>query len=274
MEQSKTDNEAIGAVRFPVDGKSGEAAREELASANVARVGIVFAPAASTFFVVVNGDGQPAGVTVDLGRDLAGRLGVAVDFYVAPNSGQLTDALEKGLIDVAFFPVDDERKARVDFGPAYFMIETTALVHGDSRFRITSDLNEDGVRVAGIADTTTIRSAIRILAQASVVAATSVGDAMDLLRDRQVDAVVLARDVLPAYQPHVPGSRMLDGQLHATRISVAVCKGHPALLAFVGAWLEDAKASGLVRRAFDNAGFAAEKVAPAENRANTDTTSR
>ncbi len=47
---------------------------------------------------------------------------------VAPNTGELTDALEAGRIDVSFMPVDDERKKRIDFGPVYFLVESTYMV--------------------------------------------------------------------------------------------------------------------------------------------------
>jgi polar amino acid transport system substrate-binding protein len=41
-----------------------------------------------------------------------------------------------------------------------------------------------------------------------------------------------------------------------------VAKNRPAALAYVSEFIESAKASGLVRRALDNAGLSNEKVAP------------
>jgi ABC-type amino acid transport substrate-binding protein len=95
-------------------------ARQELASTGKLRVGVVSAPKADAFFVVKNADDRPRGVTVDLGDELARTLNVSSEFFVAHNSGEITDALENGLIDVAFMPVDDERRKRVEFGPAYY----------------------------------------------------------------------------------------------------------------------------------------------------------
>ena len=37
-----------------------------------------------------------------------------------------------GALDVAFMPVDAERRERVDFGPTYFIIESTYLVRAGS----------------------------------------------------------------------------------------------------------------------------------------------
>src|SRR5262249_29348637 len=79
------------------------------------RAGVAFAPAASAFFVVKDANGEPRGVTADLGRELGRKLGVPVEFMLAANSGLITDATESGAIDVSFMPVDEERKKRVDF---------------------------------------------------------------------------------------------------------------------------------------------------------------
>jgi polar amino acid transport system substrate-binding protein len=46
-------------------------------------------------------------------------------------------------------------------------------------------------------------------------------------------------------------------------IGICVPKGRPAALAYVTAFLEEAKASGSVRRALDRAGMKDEAVAPA-----------
>ena len=101
---------------------------KELIPTGVLRVGLAFAPQPTPLFVVKNKDGTPRGVTVDLGNELAQQLGVAAEFTVAPNTGELVDLLEAGRIDVSFMPVDEERKKRIDFGPVYFLVESTYMV--------------------------------------------------------------------------------------------------------------------------------------------------
>ena len=237
---------------------------QELISTGKLRVGVVSAPKANVFFVVTDAGGKPLGVTVDIANALAATLEVASEFLVAHNSGEVTDALEKGLIDVAFLPVDDERRKRVEFGPAYNLFESTCLVLGSSDFKTISDLDRPGVRVAGEANTTTIRAAASVLKFASTVAVPSVGEAIGMLRSGQVDAFALGRDALVPYQAEIPGSRILDGHFHTTGIAIAVPKKRPAALAYVSAFINEAKTSGLIRRAFDRAGLQSATVAPAE----------
>ncbi len=82
-----------------------------------------------------------------------------LELMVAPNTGELVDALEAGRIDVSFMPVDDERRKRIDFGPVYFQVESTYMVTQASGIRTVDEVDRPGVRVVGIAGTTTIRAA-------------------------------------------------------------------------------------------------------------------
>jgi polar amino acid transport system substrate-binding protein len=246
---------------------SGAAAQEsmavkELIPTGKLRVGVVFAPAASPFFVVKEANGEPRGVTVDLARELGRKLDVPVEFMVVPNSGLVTDATESGAIDVAFMPVDEERKKRVDFGPAYFMIESTYLATGASGIKTVAEVDRPNVRVVGIANTTTIRAAGRSLKNTSISAVPSVDEAMAMLRAGNADAFALSRDSLPPFVAQLPGSRIVEGGFQQTGIAIAVPKNRPNALAYVTAFMESAKASGVVRRALDRAGFANDPVAP------------
>ena len=207
-------------------------------------------------------DGEPRGVTVDLGRELARRAGTPIEFVIAPNSGELTDALSSGAIDAAFMPVDDERGKRVEFGPVYFVFENTYLVRAGSGIDTIADVDRPGIRVIGIAGTTTIRTSGRLLKKTTIAAVGSVGQALDLLASGKADAFALTRDSLRAFAAHLPGSRILDGAFHQTGIAIAVPKNRPNALAYVTAFVEEAKASGLVRRAFDDAGLTELAVAP------------
>jgi polar amino acid transport system substrate-binding protein len=58
-------------------------------------------------------------------------------------------------------PVDEERKKRLDFGPAYCLVESTYMVTAASGIRTLAAVDRPGVRVVGIANTTTIRAAGR-----------------------------------------------------------------------------------------------------------------
>lgn len=234
----------------------------EMLPADKLRFGVVLAPEKTSFFVVQGADGQPQGVTVDLARALAQRAGVALEFMVAPNSGQITDALAAGEIDVAFMPVDDERRKKVDFGPAYFIFDNTYVVRAGSPIQSIAEVDRPGVRVIGIAGTTTIRTTGRLLKQTTVSPVTGVDDAIDAIAHGKADAFALTRDSLLPLMPRLPGARILDGAFHQTGTAIAVPKNRPAALAYVTDFMNQAKASGVVKQAFDNAGLKDLNVAP------------
>ena len=233
-----------------------------LASNGKLRIGVASAPSASPLFIVKDADGAPRGVTVDLGHALAKELGVAAEFMVAPNTGELTDALEAGRIDVSFMPVDDERKKRIDFGPVYFQVESTYMVTQASGISTVNEVDRPGVRVVGIAGTTTIRASGRTLKNTTVNAAQSIGEAIEMMTTGKADAFALSRDSLPPFVTQLPGSRIVEGGFQFTGVAVAVGKAKPEALATVTAFLERAKKSGAVKAAFERAGLSHLDVAP------------
>ena len=106
-----------------------DAVMKELAPAGKLRVGIAVGPNPGAGNVAIDAaTGKPRGIAADLGAELAQKLRVPVEFVPFPNSGALTDAAGGGTWDVAFIPVDEERKKKVDFGPAHIILQSTFLV--------------------------------------------------------------------------------------------------------------------------------------------------
>lgn len=228
---------------------------EQLASTGTLRGGVVVAPAASVFFAIKDAAGAPRGVTVDLLNAFAASLKRPLALQVYDNSGQVTDAVASGACDVAFMPQDAERAKRVDFGPAYFIIGSTYLVPAGSAIQTIDEVNKPGTRIVAIANTTTARSARRTAPNAAVEEVPSVERMVEMARKGQGDAFALSHDSFASLLPKLPGARVLPGNFQQTGIAVAVPKGRPQALALATELLQDAKHSGLVRRALDAAGF-------------------
>jgi len=188
------------------------------------------------------------------------KLPLALQIY--DNSGQVTDAVASGACDVAFMPRDATREGKVDFGPAYYFISSTYLVPAGSKIKTIDDVNRAGVRVVGISNTTTVRSARRTAPNASVEEVPSVELMTEMAATGKGDAFALSHDSFAGLLPELPGARVLAGHFQQTGISVAVPKGRPAALKIASGLIEDAKKSGVVRRALDCAGFKDAEVAP------------
>jgi polar amino acid transport system substrate-binding protein len=181
---------------------------------------------------------------------------------VTATTGELTDALTSGAIDIAFMPADDARRLRVDFSPPYFVIESTYLVGGNAGIKTLAEVDRPEVTVVGIAGSTTMAAAGRSLKTAKVVPAKSVDEAMAMMTAGAVQAFALTHDALPTLQKKLPGSRILDGAFQTTGVAIATQKGRPAALAFINDFVARAKSDGTVRRAFDEAGLDGLPIAP------------
>ena len=231
-----------------------------LAPTGTLRGGVVTAPAASAFFAI--DDDGVRGVTVDLLRAFAQTLKLPLELQIFSNSGQVTEAVAAAQCDVAFMPRDAEREKKVDFGPAYYIIESTYLVPAGSAIRTIDEVNRKDVRIVAIANTTTMRSARRTAPLASVEEVAGVDLMTEMARTGQGDAFALSRDAFSGLLAKLPGARVLPGGFQQTGIAVAVPKGRAAALAIATGLINDAKRSGTVRRALDAAGFADAPVAP------------
>ena len=239
-----------------------ESVRKELIPTGKLRVAIAIGPTPGAGNVAIE-NGKPRGIAVDLGTELAGKLGVPVDFVHYPNSGALTDAAESGAWDVAFIPVDDERRKKVDFGPAHIVLQSTYLVAPDSSIKSLADVDKAGVRVVGVENTATARAAARSLKTVQISLVKDAGELLELLKAGKADAIAQSRESLTAMSAKLPGSRVLDGAYLNSFVAIAVPKNKPAALAYVGEYLEAAKAAGSVRRALDAIGMKTSVVAPA-----------
>jgi polar amino acid transport system substrate-binding protein len=252
---------ACAAVSNPVP----DDVRRELLPTGKLRVGVGVGAAPSSFWATKDpATGRPRGVTVNLGQALADRLGVPMELVVYANSGEVTAAGPKGEWDVTFVPADDERRKVIEFGPAYYLSTSTYMVRAGSPIRTIAEVDRPGVKVAGIANTTTARTAIATLKNTKVISFRTVEEIVEKMKAGEIDAIALGRESLRGLAPQLPGARVLDGYFHATGTSVAVPKGKPAALAYARKFIEDGKTDGTVRRALDGAGFGDLAVAPPE----------
>ncbi|HWE17858.1 MAG TPA: transporter substrate-binding domain-containing protein [Hyphomicrobiaceae bacterium] len=238
------------------------AAKQELASTGKVRVGIAVAPTPGAGNVARDAGSGYRGVAVDLGTELAQKLGVPVEFVPYAHSGALTDAAASGAWDVAFIPVDAQRKQKVDFGSAHIVLQSTYLVRPGVAIATLADVDKAGVRVAGVENTATARAAAASLKTVTPTLAKNAEELFELLQSGQADAIALSRESLTQLAAKLPGSRVLDGAYLNSYVAIAVPKGRPAALAYASAFVDAAIASGSVRRALDNIGMQTSTVAP------------
>ena len=92
--------------------------------------------------------GEPRGVSVDLSRELARRLGVPVQFVTYDAAGKVVEGLKSGAWDVAYVAIDPARAVDISYTAPYVVIEGAYLVPQGSPIRSNADVDREGVRVA------------------------------------------------------------------------------------------------------------------------------
>src|SRR5215470_12737831 len=194
--------------------------RDEIAPTGKLRVAIGISAAGGAFWSTKTESGGYAGVPVDLGKEMAAQLGVPVEYVAYPNSGQITDAASKGVWDVTFLPRDPERETKMSFGPVYEVADATYIVKAGSTITNFATLDQAGVKVAAVNNTTTMRGAQAHLKNAVVT-----------------------------------GFQTYDEIFKKTVTAVAVPLNHPQSLAFVKTFMMEAISNGTLRKAYDANGL-------------------
>lgn len=243
---------------------SSAVAINEIAPTGRLRVAIAVGPSASALWTVRDpATGEPRGVPIEIGTAMAARLGVPVELVEYASSGEIVAACDKGDWDVTFVPVDDDRKKAIDFGAPYHLLQSTYLVAPGSTIRTLAEANRAGVRIAIVEGTATGRASVAASPYATTVKVKSPDEAVAMMRAGQLDAIALSRESVGGLVDALPGSRVLEEAFLNSTTAVAVPQNRPAARAFVTEFVEEAKASGLVRRALDAMGLKSSQVAPA-----------
>jgi polar amino acid transport system substrate-binding protein len=229
--------------------------RDDIAPSGRLRVAIAISAAGGAFWCTKNQAGGYAGVPVDLGKAMAAQLGVPVEYVAHQNSGQITDAAAKGNWDVTFLPRDAERETKMAFGPVYEVTDATYIVKAGSTATNFQSLDQPGVKVAAVNNTTTMRGAMAHLKNAEVTGYQTYDEIFGLLKSGEVDAFALSREQLNAMAKKIPGTRVLDETFKQTVTAVAVPLHHPLALAFVTRFMTEATTDGELRRAYDSNGL-------------------
>ena len=246
---------ALMAAMMVAGPASADGLKDEITPTGKLRVAIAISPAGGAFWSTRNQAGGYAGVPVDLGKEMAAQLGVPVEYVAYQNSGQITDAANSGAWDVTFLPKDAEREKKMLFGPIYEVTDATYIVKAGSTIANFATLDQPGVKVAAVNNTTTMRGAMAHLKKAEVTGYQTYDEIFNLLKNGQVDAFALSRDQLNALAKKIPGTRVLDETFKQTVTALAVPLGHQLALDYATKFMTDAKSNGTLRKAFDNNGL-------------------
>jgi polar amino acid transport system substrate-binding protein len=209
-------------------------------------------------------DGGAGGVSVDLAREFARRLGVELDLVVVDTAGKSVDAVASEHADIGFFAIDPARGADIAFTAPYVLIEGSYLVRDDSPIRANDDVDQAAHRVVVGKGSAYDLFLTRNLRQAQIVRAPSSPAVVPTFLAQGADVAAGVRQQLEADARGQGGLRLLDGRFMVIRQAMGVPKSRGAdAAAVLAAFVEDMKASGFVADALARHGVEGASVAPA-----------
>jgi len=234
--------------------------KQELAPSGKLRIGLNYSN-----FLLVLGDapsGEPRGIAPDLGRELAQRIKMPLEFVKFDAAGKLFDAVKSGQVDVGFLGAEPQRADEVDFTSAYLEIPVTFLVPAGSPIKGIADVDREGVRIAVSERSAYDLYLSRTLKKAQLVRTKGIPASYDAFMAQKLEALGGLKPKLVEEQARTPGSRVLDGQITGVQQAIGAPKGRPAAAKYLREFAEDVKRSGLVARTIEKHGVKGVRVAP------------
>jgi len=232
----------------------------ELAPSGTLRLGLNY----QNFLLVLGDgpDGLPRGIAPDLGRELARRLGVPVEYVKFDAAGKLADAVKEARVDVGFIGAEPQRAQDIAFTDAYLEIPVTFLVPAGSKIRSIADIDREGVRVAVSERSAYDLYLSRTLKKATLVRVQGIPASYDAFVAQKLEALGGLKPRLVTDAERLPGSRVLDGQITGVQQAIGTPKARTEGAKYLQAFAKDVKASGLVARAIETHKVQGVNVAP------------
>ncbi|MFF8380838.1 transporter substrate-binding domain-containing protein [Streptomyces sp. NPDC015661] len=202
----------------------------------------------------------PAGITVDLAREIAARLGVGVELLCFDAARKSFDAMADGRADLCFLAVDPARETEVAFTAPYVVIEGVYAVPRGSALTTVEEVDAPGVRIGVKKGSAYDLFLSRSLARATVVRGE---EGVDVFRTEGLEVGAGIRQPLTAYAGEHPEVRLIEGRFMEIRQAVGTTVGRrPETVAFLRDTVEELKANGFVAESLRRSGQDAGLLAP------------
>jgi polar amino acid transport system substrate-binding protein len=227
--------------------------REALAPSGKLRVGVY--PGSPFSMIRDPVSGETKGVAVEVGKALAARLGVSYEQVEFLRIAEVLEALKAGKVDMALANASPARAKDFEWTPPVLLIELGYLVVPGSPVTTITDVDRPGIRVGVTEGGTTHRELAHSLKFAKVVPAATLNVATEMLSRHGIDTYTTNKANLYEMSDRLPGSRVLDGRWGIERLSLAIPKGRTQGMAYLGAFVEEAKVDGLIAHAAQRAGL-------------------
>ena len=157
-------------------------------------------------------DGSVSGVVVDLGKFIAGKLGVAFDPVVYANQETYAQSFGKGEWDIVIGVRSALAEEKSDAGPDFMVADAMYIAAPAREFADASKIDQPGVKVGVSQGGGADQFLSRVLKSAQVIRVPGgVPNAVEALRTGTVDVWAANPVTLQEIEDALPGARLVPG---------------------------------------------------------------
>jgi polar amino acid transport system substrate-binding protein len=206
--------------------------------------------------------GEPGGISVELAREVARRLGVAFEYVPYYAAGKVVEGLQSSAWDICFLAIDPVRAEQILFTPPYVVIEGAYCVPEASPIRDNAEVDRPGVRILVSAGSAYDLFLSRTIRHAMIVRTTAAKDVVDQFVAQKLEVAAGVRPALAEDARRHAGLRLLPGRFMAIHQAMGCPRGRDAAAAYLTEFIEEMKASRFVAQALTRNGVVGASVAP------------
>jgi len=201
------------------------------------------------------GSDTPTGIDPEMGRILAGALGISADDieWIETVSDNRQPYLQNGTVDlvIASYSITDERRAEVGQAGPYYVTGQQLLVREEDKDTITGPEDLANVKVCSVEGSTSLQRVEEEYGAAPVPFATY-SECVEQLKNQTVDAVTTDGAILEGYAALEPDVLEVVGEpFSVERYGIGYKKDSPGMCEFINATLQDAFDDGTWAEAFE-----------------------
>jgi polar amino acid transport system substrate-binding protein len=210
--------------------------------------------------------GEVFGVSVDLSRELAKRLGVEVELKVFDAAAKSVAAVTSGEADIGFFAIDPLRGEGVAFTAAYIHIEGCYLVRQDSPLNANSEVDKAGTRITAAKGSAYDLYLTRSLKAATLVHSVTSQAVVDTFLQNGSDAAAGVKQQLESDLKRLQGKvplRLLPGHFMVIQQAMGLPNSRgEAATQYLRGFVEEMKRTGFVAASLQRHKIQGAAVAP------------
>jgi len=203
------------------------------------------------------------GVGLEVGKFIAERLGVPFELVSYPDSSRYTQSFGKAEWDIGFGVRTPLVAEKADFIVDLLLNDYLYVAAPGREFADAAQVDRPGVKIGVGQDSSSDQFLSRTLKSAELVRRSGVDQSIEAMRSGQVDVWAASASNVEQLADRLPGAKIVPGTFTIDRTMVILPKGRSsAAQAKVVEIVDEAKKTGVVRKALEKTGVRGVRAAP------------